>query len=342
VDEAPLPEDLLRLLPAPRVARPLLVDVDVVGERRSRGRLHGRGRHEPGVLADLPQVADEGGVAGHEAGPQARHVRSLRQGMDGEHAVVARAQHGGGGGGRARLVVGELRVALVAGDDRAALPRPVDDSPEMLRACRRAGGVPGLVHPDDEGAGSVGLADARQVEVPALVEGHRDRAQAGQAGAHLVRRVRDARVQHGVARGITEREHPGQGRHELLGADAGEHRLGRHGDAEAATDPRRRCLPVRGRADRGRVPGRGGRGLAERAPRHLGHRIDRCADRAVDDAAGNRVGHDAELAQAVVGVRRRDEPGLGHESQATRGRSAIRWLRCRHLRRSAPRTRESG
>ncbi len=119
--------------------------------------------------------------------------------MDGEHAVVAGAQHGGGSRRRSRLVVGELGVALVAGDDRATIPRPVDDGPEMLRACRRPGRIAGLVDPDDESSVSVGLADAGQVQVPVLVEGHRHCAQAGQPGAHLVRRVRDGRVQHGVA-----------------------------------------------------------------------------------------------------------------------------------------------
>jgi hypothetical protein len=91
VDEAPFPERLLRLLASPGVTRPLLVDVGVVGERRRGGRLHGRRCHEPGVLADLSQVADEGGVAGEETGSQPGHVRPLRQGMDGEHAVVAGA-----------------------------------------------------------------------------------------------------------------------------------------------------------------------------------------------------------------------------------------------------------
>ena len=204
-------------------------------------------------------------------------------------------------------------------------------------------------------------------------------AQAGQAGAHLVRRVRDGRVQHGVSCGVAQCEEAGEGGHELFGADAGEHGVGRHRDAEAAVDPCGSCLPVR-RARRLR------RGIRSRRPPRLRVRSAplRASGRPGCRPSSRRCRRARRrprrgAPQAVVRVRRRDEPGLGHwsilwapsqapalrrrsakpppsratrarsatrsakppSSRASRARSAIRWLRSR-LCRSAPRTRESG
>ena len=71
------------------VPRPLRGDVVVVAERGDHRGLHRRGNDHPGVLADLEQLRDQRRVAGDEAGPVAGEVRSLRQRVHGEQAVVA-------------------------------------------------------------------------------------------------------------------------------------------------------------------------------------------------------------------------------------------------------------
>src|ERR671914_2075688 len=67
--------------PPPGVARPLLVGVLIVAERRRHRRLHRRGHHHPGVLAYPEQPLDHGRVAGEKPGPVASQVGPLGQRM---------------------------------------------------------------------------------------------------------------------------------------------------------------------------------------------------------------------------------------------------------------------
>ncbi len=78
-------------------------------------------------------------------------------------------------------------------------------------------------------------------------------------------------------------------------------------DAEAAADPRRGGLAQRDAARRRRVAHRAARRRRARLHRDVGHRVARGADRAVDDAAGQRVGEPLERVEPVVRVRRRHE-----------------------------------
>ena len=237
------------------------------------------------MLAHLAEVPDELGVAGDEAGPQAGHVRALRERVHREHAVEAGVQHRGRVGRRAVGVVGELGVALVARDDDAALARPGDDRGDASRPIVAPVGLPGSLSHSSEAALGVGGRDAVEIGMPVGVERHGHRAQAREAGAHLVGRVRDrrdtARCRASGCAGAS-----------TCGSDATSSFVPTHAitpsastvDAEAAADPRRRGLAERGRADRRRVAGRRVERGDERAPRDVGHRVDRGADRAVDDA----------------------------------------------------------
>ncbi len=214
--------------------------------------------------------------------------------------------------GIGRLAVGsagELRVALVASDDDAALPCPRDDRGDAFGPHRRAGGVGGIVEPQDQTAFGVGRRDPFEVGKPVGVEWHRNRPQTREASAHLVGRVRDRRVEHGVTRRIPEVQHMGQRRHELLGADTRDHAVGIDTHVETPTDPRRRGLTQRRSSDRRRVARRRRGRVDERQPRDLGHRVDRGADGAVDDTTRHRVGEPTQRGEAVVRVGRGDEPG---------------------------------
>ncbi len=182
-------------------------------------------------------------------------------------------------------------------------------------------GLLGSLSQSSEGAVGVGGIDAVEVEVPLVVDGHRHRAHPGEERAHLVGGVRHRGIEHGVARRVAQRQHPRQRRHHLLGADARDHVVDGERTAEAAFHPSHRGLAEAGAADGGRVPGRGGRGGSERLERDRGHRVDRRADRGVEDAARHRGGGGPDRSQAIVRIRRRDEgrrigDGLGACAQA--------------------------
>ena len=102
-----------------------------------------------------------------------------------------------------------------------------------------AGGVAGIVAPEHQRAGGVALVDPGEVEVPVVVEGHRDRAQAGEQRTHRVGRVGSRGIEHGVARRVAQRQRARQRRDQLLGADAGDDLSARQHAAEAALDPAR-------------------------------------------------------------------------------------------------------
>ena len=113
-----------------------------------RRRLHRAGDHEAGVLADLGEVGDQLPVAGVEPGPRPGQVRSLRQRVDGQHAVGAVFED------RARRAVpGELDVALVGQHGHAVGPPPGRDRAEVVEA---AGRVARRVHPQAQRPGGIG------------------------------------------------------------------------------------------------------------------------------------------------------------------------------------------
>ena len=103
----------------------------------------------------------------------------------------------------------------------------------------------------------------------------------------------------------------------------------------AISTPRRRAIHVGrgvaqvGRADRRRVRRTGGRGGVERGEHDVGDRVDRVADRAVDDAARHHGREPAERVEPVVRVGRRHEAdlrhsGVDHRSETTGGwRAAV-------------------
>ena len=138
-----------------------------------------------------------------------------------------------------------------------------------------ADGLPGSLIQSTQRALGVGVADRVEVEMPVRVERHRDGAAAGEHRAHLVARVRDRGIQHGVALRIAQAQQVRQRRDELLGADARadvraldrERRTGAGSSAAAASRSAstagRRRVAVRGRervgrgaATRLRAPGR--------------------------------------------------------------------------------------
>src|SRR5690349_14728375 len=71
----PSSEDVGEALEAAVVSGALLGDMGVVIQGGDGGRLSGSGHHHPDVLAHLPEVVDELGVAGVEAHSQAGQVR---------------------------------------------------------------------------------------------------------------------------------------------------------------------------------------------------------------------------------------------------------------------------
>ena len=151
--------------------------------------------------------------------------------------------------------------------------------------------------------------------------GDRHRAAAGEDRTHLVGRIRDRGIEHGVARRVPQLEEVRERRDELLGADARADLLGvdrRHRTGGRTSRPRRRatrrCPPTRDtpstRRGRARPP----------RERDLGNRVARRADRAVDDAAGQAVGESLQRVEPLVRVRRRHESRITHVVEPIGGR----------------------
>ena len=95
-----------------------------------------------------------------------------------------------------RACPGELDVALVAEDGHAVGSPPRGRGPKVVNGAR---GVGRCVHPKAQGAGRVLVADGRQVEAPAVVDGDRHCSATGKLGAHRVGRIGDGRVENGVS-----------------------------------------------------------------------------------------------------------------------------------------------
>ena len=174
-----------------------------------------------------------------------------------------------------------------------------------------AGGIRRVVEPEHERAIGVGGRNAREVDAPLFVEGYRYRPQAGERRAHLVGGVRRGGIQHDVAGRVAKRQGSRERRHQLLRADARDHFVGGDRAAEPPRDPGRGSFAVRNASDGGRVAGGAGRRVDQRPHRHVGHRVDRRADRAVDDPPGHRARNVLQLGEAVVRIRRRDETLCG-------------------------------
>ena len=174
-----------------QVALALQLDVLVVAEGDDRRGLDRAGRHQPGVLAHLAQVVHELGVAGVEADPRAGEVVPLGQRVHGEHAGRCRCA----GRSSARSGPGELGVALV-GEHRDAALAPPPGGGVRGRAARRWG---------SPASSPTGTARGRRPSSVDVVERLvRHGAAAGERRAHLVGRVADRRVEHGVARRVAQ------------------------------------------------------------------------------------------------------------------------------------------
>ena len=188
-----------------------------------------------------------------------------------------------------RGVPGALEVALVGDQDRAALAAPVDDLLQVLGRKHPAGRVGRGVDPQQ---GRRLGAERRQ-----RVGG--DTAGAGEGGTDLVRRVGELRPRDEVTR--PDPELARQGRHQLLGADERQHAVeAEAGHPVASTQPVDGRLPGRDRADRERVARRVG-GSTQRVLDDPRGRVDRRADREVDDPVRVRPGALGVLDQSVPG-----------------------------------------
>ena len=198
------------------------------------------------MLAGLDQILDERGVAGVEPDAHAREVRPLREAVHREHTVESGAQD------RAR-VRSELDVALVTRDDDTVRTTPLGDPLEVSGIGDRRRRVSGLVDPEQQRAVGVVGIDRVEVEVPVAVEGNRDGALPRERRAHLVRRVRDRRVENRVEIGPAQPEEVRERDHHLLGTDARADVRGCHVDTRPPRHPPRGGLVERRGTGRRRV-----------------------------------------------------------------------------------------
>ena len=203
----------------------------------------------------------ERGVARVEADAQTGRVRALRERVHRHHPTQAVFEDGAGAVGPR-----ELHVALVAEHGHAVVATPGRGGAEVGQL---AGGVAGGVDPEAEGAGRVGLGQVAQV-------GERHGPASGQHRAHLVGRVADRGVEHGVAIGRAQLQPLRQRGHELRGPDARGQRVAGHVDTQPPSHPAPSRVLEGGAAHRWRVPAltvggrqwleqRGGRWVAGRA-----------------------------------------------------------------------------
>ncbi len=260
-----------------------------VAQQGRHGGLDRRGHDQPGVLAHLQQRADHGRVAGDEAGAVAGGVRPLGERMDGEQAVQRAAVDPRVEDGDRLGLPAELAVAFVAGQHGARLAGGRDPGAGLVRVEDAAVRVGRGVDPDQ----------------PRLERGDRGRVVAGHRvrprdpGAHLIGRVGDLGVHHSVCAG--QAEQGGQPGDQLLGADHRQHAVvGQAGRPPAGGQVADDRGPQRGRAPGERVA-RGVRGLPQRLLGELGGRVDRGADREVDQAVRMRGRQCAGVRQRIPG-----------------------------------------
>ena len=211
-----------------------------------------------------------------------------------------------------------LDVALVGDQDRAALAAPLDDLAQVVERQHAPARVGGAVEPQQP--------RRARAEGGQRVGG--EAVGTGERRAHLVGRVGQRGVADQVAGADAEVD-----RHradELLGADHRQHAVeAEPGDAVAAGQPVDRRLPGRLEADRRRVARGVGR-VAQGLLHDLGRRVDRRADREVDDAVGVRARRRGVVGELVPGEVRealRDLPGSRDgrcATSSTSGRSLTR------------------
>ena len=235
--------------------------------------------------------------------------------MHGQHALVAVVEHRAG-----RSVPGELHVALVAQHRHVMVATPRGHRSEVIES---AGRIARGVHPQGQGPGSVSRVDARHVEPPTVVKGHRHRSTAGQDGPHLIGRVGHLRVEHRVAFGGTEAQKVGQAGHQLLGADTGADGRRVDGHPVATVHPGGHGVK-QGRAAHRRRVGTGRVGDSQRPGDDVGHRVAGRADRKVDGTAGQGVGDGPQAGHRVVGHGRGHESGHGAHSRPSGWSLSIR------------------
>ena len=102
--------------------------------------------HGTAMVGAVFEVAFEGvGIAGHETGPQAWQVASLRQAVEHDAAGEIVAANSGTGlqqsFRRLTLVGVELGIALIGRDDEVMLVRQFDDPHQCLPGNHRTAGV---------------------------------------------------------------------------------------------------------------------------------------------------------------------------------------------------------
>ncbi len=272
---------------ASRIARPLLGHVLLVTQRGNHGGLHRRRRDHAGVLAHREQLADQRRVAAHETGTITGQVGPLGERVDGQHAGVVATGHLVGEHRHRLGLPAQRQIALVADHDRVALAGPRDHLAQVLGGQDLPGRVGRRVDPDE--LHPLGTDRGERVGP--------DHPGAGQAHTDLVRRVADLGDDHLVPRAGAEQR--GQPRDKLLGADRGQHPELTRGAARPGQPARDRGPQLRGAGGQ-RVAGRVG-GPDEGLPDDRGDRIDRRADREVDDAVRMGGGEGLGRLQQVPG-----------------------------------------
>ncbi len=278
-----------------RVARVLLLDVSIVVEGGDHGVLLRPGHHQPEVLAHRQELADDGGVAGHEGAAVAGQVGALRERVHGQEALVRPPRDRGMQHRERRGVPAALDVALVADQEHPPFPAPGDDLAQVVGRQHTAGRVGRRVQPEQ--ARSLGSEGRQRVG--------REAAGPGQARTHLVGRVGQRGVDHQVAG--TEAEVDGQGGDELLRADHRQDPVeAETAHAVVAREPVDACLASLGQPD-GDGIAVGVRCVTQRPLDHGGSRVHRRADGKVDDAVRVGAGALGVLRQLVPGEIR--EPG---------------------------------
>ena len=221
------------------------------------------------MLAHFGQGCDQPGVPRDEGRPVSGQVRLLRQGVQAQQPRVAAAvdplveERG-----RLGNAPGQLRVAFVGCEDRAAIARPGDDPAQLGEVEDVPVGVAGRIQPYQRDVCGPGGGIRGRVE--------RKGRCPGQSGPDVVGRVGDPREGDDVA--LAQPEEGGKEGHRLLRADGGEHAEAvAGGRAPAPGAPVVYRFAQGGRADRRRVARRV-RSRAQGVADAAGHGVDRCAD----------------------------------------------------------------
>jgi hypothetical protein len=165
------------------------------------------------MLARLDKVRHEIGIAGVEADARARKIRPLRNAVHRQHALEALAQNRCARGGK-------LDVALVAREHDIVGTRPFSRAREVFVIRRLRRRVARFVHPQHDSPRRVRRIDCVEIEVPTRSNWHRHGPHTRERGAHLIGRICDSRIQHGVAARIAQAQGVRERCDEFFRADA--------------------------------------------------------------------------------------------------------------------------